>query len=194
MNGGDRVTSGDDDFKRATKRKRRWHSATGEDPRGRGRIWKRRGELVVYRTPGGGAGEEARRLQQTDSTQTNRPTPRATRIRAQCSAQPANTAATTPPQSRRGTLGTQDPVRGVPPQPSPTCTCAKTKQGKARKLSHLVVGKCSTVGGAVRTLCARELRGSCTGRAVRTGRQQANVAIDQTRTVLDLIAGILSKL
>ena len=28
---------------------------------------------MVYRTPGGGAGEEARRLQQTDSTQTETP-------------------------------------------------------------------------------------------------------------------------
>ena len=34
-----------------------------------------------------------------------------------------------PPQSRQHTLGAQAPVRGVPPQPSPTCTCAKTEQG-----------------------------------------------------------------
>ena len=68
-------------------------------------------------------------LQQTDSP---KPRPQATPMRAQCSAQTACTAARAPPQSRRGTLGAQASGHGVPPQPSPTCTCAQTKQGKAR--------------------------------------------------------------
>ena len=68
-------------------------------------------------------------LQQTDSP---KPRPQATPMRAQCSAQTAYTAARAPPKSRQHTLGAQDLVRGVPPQPSPTCACAQTKQGKAR--------------------------------------------------------------
>ena len=68
-------------------------------------------------------------LQQTDSP---KPRPQATPMRAQYSAQTAYTTARAPPQSRQHTLGAQDLVRGVPPQPSPTCACAQTKQGKAR--------------------------------------------------------------
>ena len=34
---------------------------------------EKKGELVVYRTPGGGVGQESRRLQQTYSTQTDTP-------------------------------------------------------------------------------------------------------------------------
>ena len=85
-------------------------------------------EVVVSRTPRWGGRRSMASAALTDST---RPKPQATPMRAQCSAQAAYTTARASPQSRRGTVGAQAAGCGCrhrrrPPVP------AQTKQGKAR--------------------------------------------------------------
>ena len=111
-------------------------------------------------------------LQQTDSP---KPRPQATPMRAQCSAQTAYTAARAPPKSRQHTLGAQDLVRGVPPQPSPTCACAQTKQGKARvssaKTKRGRVGETARARGYLRPATAGYFYIDILARAAARGRR-----------------------
>ena len=165
----------DDDFKRATTRKRRWHSATGEDPRGRGRAAEHRKEGGSWWCTGHRAvGREKKRGVCSRQT-APKPRPQATPMRAQCSAQTAYTAARAPPQSHQHTLGAQDLVRGVPPQPSPTRACAQTKQGKARvssaKTKRGRVGETARARGYLRPRAAGYFYIAILARAAARGRR-----------------------
>ena len=92
---------------------------------------EKNGKVMVSRTPGGGRG--VGRSQQPDHSRTTPIAP----ITSTCTClqtAPAREYSRRNPAAEPPTHGAQDPVRGVPPQPSPTCAC-KTKQGKARMSS-----------------------------------------------------------
>jgi len=92
---------------------------------------EKNGKVMVSRTPGGGRG--VGRSQQADHSRTTPIAP----ITSTCTClqtAPAREYSRRNPAAEPPTHGAQDPVRGVPPQPSPTCAC-KTKQGKARMSS-----------------------------------------------------------
>ena len=122
-------TADDDGRERATTRTTRHSTWRMRREAGTEGGNKKNVGYVVYRTPGGGAKKKADK--QTD----NAPEPHHGQqpIRPAMVPQSVIIVAATPPQSHRYTSGVQDPVREMPPQPTPTCTCAKTS--KARRAS-----------------------------------------------------------
>ena len=114
-------------------------------------------------------------LQQTDNTQTE------TRSDTNASAMLGpdriyrHKSPTAKPPRHPGTLGAQAPACGVPPSPSSTCTCAQTKQGKARvssaKTKRGRVGETARARGYLRPRAAGYFYIAILARAAARGRR-----------------------
>ena len=120
---------------------------------------EKNGKVMVSRTPGGGRG--VGHSQQPDHSRTTPIAP----ITSTCTClqtAPAREYSRRNPAAEPPTHGAQDPVRGVPPQPSPTCAC-KTKQGKARMSS--AKAKAGRVRDAARAGGHARRQNTCRGAA-----------------------------